>query len=167
MTDPGHVGSAGVAPPPFTSSLGTSGVRGGLGALRRRLARRRLTSKRFAFGSQAIPAQSSFGGRLQRAGELDDRRQARLAAGPLQQRDLGAVQVAEIAQLFLGDPASVRALLRLRAKRSWGVIAAILLGCGQKLYRQKVHLGLRPLPVSLPSWEGSARRSLELLRRMH
>ena len=47
-------------------------------------------------------AQLSRGG-VKRPGELHDRAQPRLAPGPLEQRDLGPVQVAAIAQLFLGD----------------------------------------------------------------
>lgn len=42
--------------------------------------------------------------RPQRAGQLDDRRQTRLAAGPLEQGDLGAMEIAAITQLFLGNP---------------------------------------------------------------
>ena len=42
------------------------------------------------------------GGRLKGAGELDDGGQARLPTSPLQQRDLSAVKLTAIAQLFLG-----------------------------------------------------------------
>src|SRR5215218_5781268 len=92
MTDPGHAGSAGVAPPHFISRGARSGARGPLhieavplrrpGNARAELARRRL----------------------QHARQLDDRGQARLAQRPLQQRDLGPMEVAAIAELFLRDP---------------------------------------------------------------
>src|SRR6185295_18042446 len=66
MTDPGHVGSAGVAPPPFIFSLKTPRattarrlhVRGRKGEPVQLLGGR-LTSKRLAFGSQETPSQSS------------------------------------------------------------------------------------------------------------
>ena len=89
MTAPGCVGTVGAAPPHFFFVS----VRGGGG----------LTSKRRCAGCQAMPSQSSPRRRSQRAGELHHRREARLAAGALEQRDLGPVQVAAVAQLFLGD----------------------------------------------------------------
>lgn len=41
--------------------------------------------------------------RLERPRQLHDRAQARLSAGSLEQRDLGAMEIAAVAQLFLGD----------------------------------------------------------------
>ena len=41
--------------------------------------------------------------RVEGARQLHDRAEARLAAGTLEQRDLGAVEIAAVAQLFLGD----------------------------------------------------------------
>ena len=49
-------------------------------------------------------------------------RQARLAAGPLEQRDLGPVQLAAVAQLLLGDAGLGAGLAEIWAKRSCGVI---------------------------------------------
>lgn len=43
------------------------------------------------------------GRRSQRASELDDSSQSGLASGTLEQRDLGAVEIAAVAQLFLRD----------------------------------------------------------------
>lgn len=54
-------------------------------------------------GRPADPRAEIARGGLQRARQLHDRAQPRLAAGPLEQRDLGAVEIAAIAQLFLGD----------------------------------------------------------------
>ena len=118
MTDPGDAGYPGAAPPHFIARE-PGGEAGTLPAPV--LSPGALDVEALWLGSQAMPAQSSAGGSPQGAGELDDRRQARLAPGPLQQRDLGAVQLAAIAQLFLGDPTLVRALRKLAAKRSWGL----------------------------------------------
>src|SRR5690348_4542409 len=94
MTDPGHVGSADVAPPPFASCREAA-----LSALRRALD---VEAPRFR---QPADALAEFArGRLQRPAELDDRRHPRLPAGPLQQRNLGTVQIAHVTELFLGDP---------------------------------------------------------------
>src|SRR5215218_5733236 len=109
MTDPGHVGSAVVAPPPFTSSA-QAGVPGVCGSDRGRCRPPEALRLRRALDVEALclrqPADSGaelVRRRLQRAGQLDDRRQPRLAPGPLQERDLGAMEIAEVAQLFLGD----------------------------------------------------------------
>lgn len=42
-------------------------------------------------------------GRVERPRQLHDRAQARLSAGSLEQRDLSAMEIATVAQLFLGD----------------------------------------------------------------
>src|SRR6476646_10042462 len=100
MTDPGHVGSAGVAPPPFTYWPGDShpGVwrqrPGGAASTRRSCSgaflapRRALDVEAPRFRQPGDPLAEFVRGRLQRPGELDDRRQARLATRPLQKRDL-------------------------------------------------------------------------------
>src|SRR6476620_59177 len=141
MTDPGHVGSAGVAPPPFTcSSLGGTfqGCAAASGGRCRAFLcpRRALDVEAPGFRHPRDPLAEVVRRRLQRPGELDDRRQARLTPGPLQERDLGPVQVAEVAQLFLRDASGGAGLPQLDCETLLGGHRGILFGCGQKLYRR-------------------------------
>src|SRR4051794_5805435 len=109
MTGSGHVGTADVAPPPFISfkiargrGLGWHPPSGMPCCVAPQLpARRPRDVEAVAFRNVGDALAELRRGRLQGAGELDDRRQPRLPGGALEQRDLGPVEIAEVAQLFL------------------------------------------------------------------
>src|SRR3954447_25933725 len=110
MTDPGHVGTADVAPPPFIP-LDRNQGRGYWGGFAPfswlgrgyplLLAWRPLDLEPVCFRLVGDPFAKLCGRGSQCPGEFDDRRQSRLPAGALEQRDLGPMEVAEIPQLFL------------------------------------------------------------------
>jgi len=91
--EPGDADTVGAAPPHFIALSPGSIARSGR-ALHVEAPLRRLPGDAGTELSRR---------RLQRARELDDRAQARLATGSLEQRDLGPVQLAAVAELFLGD----------------------------------------------------------------
>ena len=64
-----------------------------------------IDSEAAGAGQPADPGAELGGRRVEGAGELDDRAQARLAPAALEQRDLGPVQLAAEAELLLGDAA--------------------------------------------------------------
>src|SRR6478752_2989516 len=80
------------APPPLIASIVlASGARGPL----------HLEAARLGQPGDALAELVRLG--AEGAAELHNRGQARLAAGALEQRDLGAVQIAHVAELFLAD----------------------------------------------------------------